>query len=248
MPKRTYIRFVETDSTNNELKKMIYASKYPVGTVVSADRQLNGKGRLGRSFISPLGGVYFSASYPLKKDAGNIPFITLSAGLAVSDVIEQMSGCPTHIKWPNDIYISDRKVCGILTELVSVGDSLTAVVGIGINNAHINPDDPALVQKITSLHDEGIFIDSEELIRKIVARLDRLIYEKNVLSYVTDDILIKLNNRSYLIGKNVEFTHNGVLKSGTAGKTRADGALEIIMPGEENIFVKFGEVSIKNVE
>ena len=103
---RRLVSLNATESTNAVLKEMIKSSEEPVFAAVLADFQTKGRGRLGRDFYSPRGGLYFSVSYPLLGSEKNIPFLTLLAGLAVSEAISELTGTATEIKWPNDIYIS----------------------------------------------------------------------------------------------------------------------------------------------
>ncbi|MCD8095534.1 MAG: biotin--[acetyl-CoA-carboxylase] ligase [Ruminococcus sp.] len=123
----------EIDSTNNELKRLAAEGK-PGGYLLAASRQTAGRGRLGRSFFSPKSGVYLSLLLRPETTPDRTLFLTTAAAVAVCRAIESVSDERAEIKWVNDVYISKRKVCGILTE-ASVSGSLTewAVVGIGVN-------------------------------------------------------------------------------------------------------------------
>ena len=128
------------DSTNTRLKALLQESKSIQElhkTILASASQTSGYGRLSRSFYSPdQNGIYFSFIYIPQETAFNPAFYTVSAALAVSLAVEEVTGIKTKIKWVNDLYVSDKKVCGILAEgfCPPGSDSISAmVIGIGIN-------------------------------------------------------------------------------------------------------------------
>lgn len=240
---REFIFLEKSESTNNDIKLKIRQSAAPLFAVISAKEQSGGRGRLGRSFFSPSGGLYFSASFPLSGEEKNIPFLTLLSGLAVSLAIEQLTGVKTLIKWPNDIYYNDKKLGGILCELVS-GKTLTAVVGIGINLSIKKEDIPEeLTSVMTSFCAEGLCPpDSYEFIRRITDILDALIYEQKQLFSVSPEIIEAIRSRSYSIGKKVKYeTKDGVI-SGTVTNININGAAEITLPDGTKREIFCGEI------
>lgn len=244
-PERVFLHVGETQSTNNDIKKMIYSGDRRA-PVLSAETQSGGRGRLGRSFLSPRGGLYFSAAYPLSGNEKNIPFLTLAAGLSVAESIENMpkTGTPPPplIKWPNDIYINGKKVCGILTELVSVGGFPTAVVGIGINIKSLDGCPAELADRISSLNDAGIFPDGEKLMQAVVESLDGLVYSCGVLENAPESVIDGINRRSFLSGKTVTFSDGKNKMQGIAREVGCDGSLRVETENGSR-FVKFGEVT-----
>ena len=126
----------ETGSTNDDVKALAERGA-PEFTVVASELQTKGKGRLGRSFYSPQRtGIYFSVLLRPKLPVTDALFITTSAAVATASAIEEVCGRQAGIKWVNDIYWQDRKVCGILTEAsldLENGSLAYAVLGIGIN-------------------------------------------------------------------------------------------------------------------
>ena len=125
----------EIDSTNNFLKQKAESGEKS-GTVIIAKRQTGGKGRLGRSFFSPQGGMYLSILLRPQISAEKSLFITTAAAVAVCRAIEKVSNKKSGIKWVNDVFIDNKKVCGILTEAsldFETGGLYYAVVGIGVN-------------------------------------------------------------------------------------------------------------------
>lgn len=129
------VELTETDSTNRIAKELAVGGA-PEGTLVVAKRQSKGKGRLGRSFFSPEGGIYMSMVLRPKISAEKALLITTCGAVAVARAIERVSGCTTGIKWVNDIFVNGRKVCGILAEAGLSGNTEYpdyVVLGIGIN-------------------------------------------------------------------------------------------------------------------
>ncbi len=104
------------------------------GTIVAAEVQTQGKGRLGRGWISPKGGIYFTIILRPKISPAYAPRINLMASIAVAKAIRNLSGLKAELKWPNDVLIEGKKVCGILAEMEAETDIIKFVnVGIGIN-------------------------------------------------------------------------------------------------------------------
>ncbi|MBR3595510.1 MAG: biotin--[Clostridia bacterium] len=227
---RKFISLESTVSTNNELKRMIRNSDSPVFAVVSAENQTGGRGRLGRSFFSPSGGLYFSVSLPLRGDENNIPFLTLLAGLAVSKAVQELTGAEIEIKWPNDIYLGGKKLGGILCELVN-GKTLAAVVGIGINLSIKREEIPSELENImTSFVSSGIIPPEKDiLIEKIVEKLDTYVYTQKELYEVSEDVLNDIKERSFSIGKKVKYTLGEILWEGTVTDIKKSGAAEIAL-------------------
>lgn len=122
-------------STNTTAMQMAEEGA-PHGTLIVADRQDNGKGRRGRGWVLP-SGVAIAMSIVLKPEGmqpGNAPMLTLVSALAVVRAIREQTGIDALVKWPNDIVIDGKKVCGILTEMSTQMDYINhIVVGIGIN-------------------------------------------------------------------------------------------------------------------
>lgn len=125
----------ETDSTN-QIAKSLAMQGAPEGTLLVAKKQRMGKGRLGRSFFSPEGGIYMSAVLRPRLPMERAVLITTCAAVAVARAIEKEAGVPAGIKWVNDIYVAGKKVCGILTEAgvdFESGMPEYVILGIGMN-------------------------------------------------------------------------------------------------------------------
>ena len=127
-------------STNQYLKEMD-TTNAPNGYVVIADEQTSGRGRRGRTFLSPKGGgVYLSILLKLDDRQNDVRLLTICAAVAVSMAIEKVCGIEADIKWVNDIYCNGKKLCGILTEAVlshELQQLSTVIVGIGVNTGAV---------------------------------------------------------------------------------------------------------------
>ena len=161
-------------STNTALREM--ASKGAVeGTVVVANEQLAGRGRFDRTWNSPPGAGFYGSilvrprSLPLR-EAQTLTFV---AAIAVAEALQSLGAKDVAIKWPNDVLAGGKKVCGILTESGCVEDHVEwAVVGIGVNLRHENVP-VELLDRATSLEDEGLHVSSLTLLSPLLAAFDR---------------------------------------------------------------------------
>ncbi|OUN22992.1 biotin--[acetyl-CoA-carboxylase] ligase [Flavonifractor sp. An82] len=123
------------DSTNNEVKRRA-VDTVPQGLVVVSAQQTGGRGRRGRSFVSPPGGLYLSALLKPDCPLEQVSALTAWSAVAVCDAVEQVCSIRPSIKWPNDVILEGRKLCGILTELELEGETAAlryVVAGIGVN-------------------------------------------------------------------------------------------------------------------
>lgn len=165
----------ETDSTNNAAKELA-AQGAVHGTVVTADHQTSGKGRMGRKFVSPSGmGLYMSVVIRPEFSTLFAPLITSAAAVAAAEAVEKLCERDVQVKWVNDLYLNGKKICGILTE-ASLGleaNSLDyAVIGIGINVRRFDFGDE-LRERVTSIEDEtGVHVDRNVLCAEVLARLE----------------------------------------------------------------------------
>ena len=183
------------------------------GTVVLAEEQTNGYGRNGKSFFSPYGtGIYMSIILNLKKEKKlfNSSFITTAAAMAVSKSIEEVSNENTQIKWVNDVFINEKKVCGILTEgAFSFEDGRLdyAVIGIGVNvNFPKNGFPKELDNIAASINLKNDTINTQSDMRNIL--IAKIL--ENLYDYYFNDVVFyeEYKKRSFLIGKNVSININ----------------------------------------
>lgn len=152
------------NSTNDEAARYARAGASH-GTVVIADRQEAGRGREGRAWASPLGGLYMSAVMRPPLPLADVPPMTLAIGIAVCDAARAF-GAPAVLKWPNDVLVGDKKLAGVLVETQSQGGKLDCViVGIGVN-LEIVPS--AVPDRATALA-----VDRERFISELFVQLER---------------------------------------------------------------------------
>ena len=167
----------EVDSTNNIVREL-ETEKAPNGVTVVAEHQTAGKGRIGRSFVSPQGtGLYMSVLVRPHFDLEFAPMITAAAACAAAEAVEELCRSRVMIKWVNDLYMNGKKICGILTE-ASLGLEMheldCATIGIGINVRSIGRDfDSELKKRATSIEDEtGVKVDRNRLCAAVLNRLE----------------------------------------------------------------------------
>ncbi len=219
----------ETGSTNADLARLADSDpSLPDGLVLLADVQTAGKGRQGRSWTSPpLSGLTFSvllkpAVPPLR--ASTLPLVV---GLAVARAVESLvPACGVGLKWPNDLQIKGRKLCGILCEMRAVGDTVRHIVtGIGINvNLPADAMPPDIAAIATSLQiAAGHPFDREEVLGTILRSLEETYcrWLDNGFPTLLEDIA----RHDILRGQPIAIDRGAGLLSGTAAGIAADGAL-----------------------
>lgn len=224
--------FTECQSTNLEARKAAESNQYDL---IVANSQHKGRGRRDRSFVSRQGGIYMT--YILKPDLPpkHSMLINLAAGLAVFDTLKNL-GFEPYLKYPNDIYIDGKKVCGILTETLADADTLVwAVTGIGVNVN--NQIDDELKDIATSLVD----IKNKHFVRTQI--IQEII--KNFDYYLTQDVVMHYKEKCAMIGTEVTVINDdGTKVKAIADDINEDGLLIINQNGIKKAAVG-GEVSIR---
>ncbi|MFW5986528.1 MAG: biotin--[acetyl-CoA-carboxylase] ligase, partial [Halanaerobiales bacterium] len=215
---RTYS---SVDSTNDKARKLIEEGAGE-GTVVVAERQTKGRGRRGRGWFSPPGtGLWFSVVTEPDFSPEKSPLLTVAALLAVHDsLLEQ--GFSATVKWPNDILLESKKVCGILSELILQPDTINfAIIGIGIN---VNQEDfpSALRERATSLRK----VSSEKVgrVNLLQSILNEFVFYYNLLPDKQEQLVSCWKERLQLLGQKI------VIESG--GKKYRGIAVDISCRGE----------------
>ena len=163
-------------STMDAAKK-VAREEVAEGTVVIADEQTSGRGRLGRAWLSPKGSL--AMSIILKPSVSSLPQLVMIVSLAVVRAIREVAGLEAQIKWPNDVLIKGKKVCGILIESEVKADTVSfAIIGIGIN-VNLSPSAfPEISALATSLsHELGKEVSKAELAGALLCELERLYLE-----------------------------------------------------------------------
>jgi BirA family biotin operon repressor/biotin-[acetyl-CoA-carboxylase] ligase len=239
---RNLVYLPETASTNADARRLAAAGA-PDGTVVVAEYQSAGRGRLERRWVAPPGSSLL-ASVLLRPDLA--PYraqrLTMLAGLAAADAIEAETGLHAGLKWPNDLLIGERKVGGILTEVDVSGERLSyAVLGIGLN---VNLDPAALpgelLERATSLSAElGREVDRLSLLLALLALLEKRYI---ALGAGAADLHREWAGRLVTVGREVVVSAGDGEWWGVAEGVDDDGALLVRPPGGEARRVVAGDV------
>lgn len=217
------------------------------GTVLIAEEQTLGKGRMGKNFYSPYGtGIYLSILLRPDIPAQEALFLTTSAAVATAKAIEDVSEKKADIKWVNDIYIENKKVCGILTEAafnIETGKLDYAIVGIGINVCYPKEGFPPEIDKIaTAVFDK----DSDSINKRSLLIANLLNYfmdyynNFNEKKYVSEYI-----DRSMLIGKEITIIDGQNSRDAIAVKIDNQCRLKVKFDDGTEKWLNSGEVSIK---
>lgn len=236
--------FVHVSSTQ-EIAKELATQGAVEGTVIIAETQGVGRGRLGRRWFSPAGGIWMSLLLSPKRSVQEMQVLNLLAALAVSRSMEKACGLEARIKWPNDVLIQGRKVAGILSEAFAKGGIVSNVVlGIGINanvDAELFPID--LRSSATSLSATlGNFVDRVTLVQSLLEELETLYeeFEREGSSF----IIRELKRLSTTLGRKVKVISFDEVTEGLAVDIRTDGALVVrVENGTTKLFYS-GDVSI----
>lgn len=237
----TIIVMDEVDSTNLEIKRLAGTGAED-GTVVIADRQSSGRGRLGRSFFSPAGsGIYMSVLHKPSFDAEKATLVTTAVSVAVCRAIEKVSGKKPLIKWVNDLYLDGKKICGILTEAIRgavSGKIEYIVIGIGINCAKSEfPDD---IKNIAG----SICENAEDISRnELAAEIIREIKDIDV-AVESREFIEEYKRRSIVLGKDIRILGQTERKA-TAVDIDENGGLVVRLWGGETKILSSGEISIR---
>lgn len=159
------------DSTNQYLQDRI--DELQSGDACVAEYQYSGRGRRGRHWFSPFGtNLYLSMYWRLEQGPAAAMGLSLVIGIIMAEVLINLGANDVKVKWPNDLYLKDRKLAGILVELSGkTGDVANIVIGAGLNLAMRNPDTSVINQQWINLQEAGVDIDRNQLVAQLVAQL-----------------------------------------------------------------------------
>jgi BirA family biotin operon repressor/biotin-[acetyl-CoA-carboxylase] ligase len=215
----------------------------PDGAVVLAEEQTSGRGRLGRSWVSPPG-VNIYATVIFRPSLDELRYLSVITPLAVAEGIEQITGLYTRIKWPNDVLVNGKKVCGVLPLAELTDDDVAyALVGIGVNVNLDVGDYPEIADIATSLKAEaGREISREELLARILERLEDL-----YLAVRRDEVVsVEWKRRLHTLGQHVRIQAGGGEEiAGVAVDADSDGSLILRRDDGAHIRVEAGEVLLR---
>ncbi|MCX5726073.1 MAG: biotin--[acetyl-CoA-carboxylase] ligase [Candidatus Saganbacteria bacterium] len=186
--------FEEIDSTNDEAKRLV-RSGAGEGVVVIAEKQSKGRGKPGRVWASPAGGIYLSAILKPRKNPKDLSTITFLGAISVARAIKALFHINANLKWPNDILLSGKKVGGVLTE-ISKG---AVIIGIGLNvNTELSSFPKELRKDVTSIKKEsGRKVDISKFLKVLIKELDswyNVFLSKGAQEVVSEWELLSLEN------------------------------------------------------
>ena len=221
-----YIHLTETDSTNTYLKNLAASE----AVCVIADRQTGGRGRMGRTFESPAGGLYMSFTC----NPASVDHLTAKAAVCTARAIEKLTGLTLRIKWVNDLMADGKKLCGILAEGVwTDGELRSAIIGIGVNLYGELPE--YLADIATTVESAGGRVpDRDELARAITREFESC-----------TDFYEEYKSRQSLLGCAVT-VHRGDDSFDAVAEDIADNFGMILrLPDGSRMTLSSGEVSLR---
>jgi BirA family biotin operon repressor/biotin-[acetyl-CoA-carboxylase] ligase len=227
-----------TGSTNDRARDLA-ARGAPHGTVVVAEQQTAGRGRQGRAWTAPAGRS-LTLSVLVRLDAHGIELLPLAAALAVSEACERVAAVECRIKWPNDVWVQERKVAGILIE--ARPQERWAAVGIGLNvNTEAAELAPELRATATSLQiATGAQVERGVVLDALFERLAQWFAGLQDPQHVTE----AFRARDVLYGRRIEWTRDGARFTGEARGIDDDGALVVFTGDAEPVRLEAGEVHL----
>jgi len=237
--------FHELTSTNDMAKELAMKGAKE-GTVIVAGTQTHGRGRLGRDWISPEGGLWFSIILRPKVSPRDAPKLTLMMSVAVAKSINKLFDLEVEIKWPNDVLVKGKKVCGVLTETSTNGESLNfAVVGVGVNANFSLRDFPASLRgSSTTLKEEmKREIDCEALLRSLLEETEH--YYNMFTQGKFNTVLAEWKQLSKFLDSYIEVTSLDEKFEGWATDIDENGALMIKLRDQTTRKILSGDVTIR---
>ena len=245
---KNIIYYDSIDSTNTKAKELAEMGQEH-GTVIISEEQTTGRGRLGRNWVSPkYKGIWMSIILRPNIITENISQITLLGAAAVQKAIMKMD-IKTSIKWPNDIVLNSRKVCGILTEMSGEVDHINyLVMGIGINVNLKEEDIPLDLKDVaTSLTlESGKYIERKLLLSNVLNIFEELYNDFIEKGNIKETIEICRQN-SILIGKEIQLINRGKITTAKAIDISDQG--ELVVENHQGMveYVVSGEVSVSGI-
>jgi len=212
------------------------------GTVIIAEEQTAGKGRMRRPWLTLGGNV--ALSIILYPEVLHLPYLIMLASLAVVHSIEKITGLEPQIKWPNDVLVNNKKVCGILIESdVRKQEVASAIIGIGINVNLKLADCPELIPIATSLADEsGKDVPRADLIRHLLVETERLY----LTLPVGEAVYQEWRNRLVTLGRRVQVSSGKAILEGIAESVAQDGSLSLRHLNGSSTKIIAGDVSLRD--
>jgi BirA family biotin operon repressor/biotin-[acetyl-CoA-carboxylase] ligase len=238
------LRFDSLPSTNTEAARQA-ALGAPEGLCIVAREQTKGRGRQSRVWISPAGaGLYFSLVLrPVGLQMQSWPLLTLMAALAVHDALQEGCGLCADIKWPNDIVVNERKLCGILAETVETATGRAVILGIGINlkDDAFPPELKEIATSIASL--TASEPDAEALLQSLVRAIERRYRILQSPGGSEETVRAWSERSTYARGARVRVSLPTEIFDGWTRGLEPDGALRVETDKKELRIVRAGDIT-----
>jgi BirA family biotin operon repressor/biotin-[acetyl-CoA-carboxylase] ligase len=242
-----YVFFAREVGSTNDWAKELAELGAPEGTVAMAETQTAGRGRLGRKWHSPRGGIWFSIILRPNIKPSEAVCLVFLASLAVAETLRELYGLKVETMWPNDVLVNGCKVCGTLSEMKTVGEKVEyVVIGVGLNaNIDVKKElPPELWETATSLEEElGRKIALETLFKALLEKMEKLY--QTFLEKGFAKVLAKWKTYAAFLGREVEVHGVGGRIEGQAIDVDDEGALVLRLKHGELKRVLAGDVSIK---
>ncbi len=239
-PKVSWLLSAEELPSTNTVAKELASKGVPEGSLVIAERQTGGRGRLGRDFESPKGGIYLTLVMRPNGTLEQCTMLTMAAAVGVCRAVEKHLGIALGIKWVNDLYLNGKKICGILAEGAAAGEGLRyAVVGVGLN--YQSPEFTGeLAKKAGSLYPEG---EPPLPLSAMAGAVAAEVYEA-CKHFDSEEVYTEYKARSLLLG--CEVTLPDGRKAMALDITR-DGRLLVEFEHGDTLALNSGEVSVTGI-
>ena len=244
-------------STNNEAKAGGLGGD-PEGTVYITDSQTQGRGRMGREWHSAMNeGIAMSILLRPMVSPSQIMPVSLLAGLSISKALEELTGLPCQVKWPNDVIINGRKIAGVLIEMSTIGEMVQFVVlgaGLNVNNQ-------AFPEEIRTVATSLFLETGRKWSRKAIVCKILECFEQDYMKWISEmdesgeypsdssvaSYLSEYKSRCVNLGKEVTVHQNGHDYTGTAKDITPEGELLLVLPNGKERVVMSGEVSVRGI-
>lgn len=227
-------------NSTNDVARGLAEAGAPEGTAVLAREQTGGRGRLGRRWASPPGGLWLSVVLRPQLPVAEWTRLGFAASVAAAAAVDAVAGVPVGLKWPNDLVVGGRKLGGVLVE----AGGAYAIAGIGINaNVQVELLEPEIAAAATSLSAMGRDVDLAALVRRVLRELE---YHYDLLQRGGPAVMAKWRARSITLGRAVRVIGADVF-DGIAETVDDDGAL-LVRTSSGMRRVLAGEVSVREAE
>jgi len=239
------LHFFRELASTNDMAKELAVRGAKEGTVIVAETQTQGRGRMGREWASPKGGLWFSIILRPRVSPKDAPKLTLMMSVVIAKTLNKQFDLEAEIKWPNDVLVKGKKVCGILTETSTKGESLNfAVVGVGVNaNLSLN-DFPASLRGSSTTLKEALKreIEREAFLRSLLEETEH--YYNMFTQGKFNAILAEWKKLSKFLGSYVKVTSLEEKIEGWATDIDENGALIIKLRDKTTRKIMSGDVTV----